>query len=177
MINETETVGFVIPGMFQTWFPLQSVFMSTLECFYNDTCFSRITELINSTLSSTNFTTLKSSSLSSNISQYDQIESLANNLFIHSWYNESSFESYFNRCHPVKCHYTYETRLHLIYIVTIIVGLIGGINIVLRLLLPLVVKSVIRIRNYILQRQRDNINRITETISMRTRKKILVVTN
>ena len=161
-----------ISGMFQAWFPLQSLLVSTLECFYNDTCLSQIIKYINTTVSPINFTTLKSPSLSLNNSQYDKIELLANNLFIQSWINESSFESYFNHCYPLTCQYTYESRLNFIYIVTTIIGLIGGVNVFLRLILPHAVKLVANIWNYVLQRKRRQINTLGESISMRTRKKI-----
>jgi hypothetical protein len=161
-----------ISGMFQAWFPLQSLLMSTLECFYKDTCLSQIIQHINSTVSPINFTTLKSSSLSLNNSQYDKIELLANNLFIQSWNNKSSFESYFNHCHPLTCQYTYESRSDLIYIVTTIIGLIGGVNVFLRLLLPHVVKLMASIWNYVLQRKRRQINTVGESISMKIRKKL-----
>jgi len=161
-----------ISGMFQAWFPLQSLLVSTLECFYNDTCLSQIVKYINSTVSPINFNTLKSSSLSLNNSQYDTIELLANNLFIRSWNNKSSFESYFNHCHPLTCQYTYESRSDLIYIVTTIIGLIGGVNIFLGLLLPHVVKLVTSIWNHVLQRKRRQINTVGESISMKIRKKL-----
>jgi hypothetical protein len=158
-----------ISGMFQSWFPLQSLLMSTLECFYNNKCLSQITQYINSTVSPINFTTLKSSS---DQNQTDTIESLANNLFIQSWNNESSFQSYFNHCHPLTCEYTYESRPDFIYIVTTIIGVIGGVNIFLSLLLPYIVKLVASIWNYVLQRQRGQINTVVEPISMKTRKKL-----
>jgi hypothetical protein len=162
VISDNDTT-YNISGMLQAWFPLQSLLMSTLECFYNDTCLSQIIQYINKTVSPINFTTLKSSSLSLNNST---IESLANNLFIQSWTNDSSFESYFNHCHPLTCQYTYERRLDFISIVTAIIGLIGGINVFLRLLLPYVVNLVTTIWNYILHRQRG------QSISRRTRKKL-----
>ena len=164
----------IIPGMFQSWFPFQSLLMSTLECFYNDTCLSQILEYINSTESTTNFTTLNSSLLSLNDdnNEYDKIESLANNLFLQSWMNGSSFESYFNHCKPLTCEHTYESRPDLIYIVTKTIGLIGGVNVFLSLLLPFVVKFVVNIWNNILQHQRGRENTVRETQSMRTRKKL-----
>jgi hypothetical protein len=172
MIDENG-IRSIIPGMFQTWFPFQSLLMSTLECFYNDTCLSQMKQFINTTLSPTNFTRLNSSSsLPLNNNQYDRIESLANNLFIRSWNNQSSFQSYFNQCHPLTCQYTYETRLNIIYIVTTIIGLMGGLNVVLRLLLPFIIKSTARIWNDIFHRQRDNINTMEQSVSIRTRKKL-----
>ncbi|CAF1438830.1 unnamed protein product [Adineta ricciae] len=154
VINESGATH-VIPGMSQGWFPLKSVLMSTLECFYNQTCLRQITQLINSTFSPTNFSTLKSSSSSflSNNVEYQQVGSLANNLFIQSWKNDSSFQSYFNQCQPIECSYTYTSRPSLISIITTIVGLIGGFNTALRLLLPFLVQLLIKVRKYFQRRQ------------------------
>ncbi|CAF1521372.1 unnamed protein product, partial [Adineta steineri] len=161
----------IIPGMVQSWFPFQALLMSTLECFYNETCLSNIKLYINSTQSSINITTLNSSSL--NNSQYDRIETLANDLFIRSWDNESSYQSYFNHCHPLTCQYSYKSRLNFIYIGTKIIGFMGGINVVLNLLLPFIVKLLTKLWNYILQRQRNNSNTVRVSISIRTRTKTL----
>ncbi|CAF1033339.1 unnamed protein product [Adineta steineri] len=57
----------IFPGMIQTVFPLRSVLLSTLECFYNETCFSKIKNLINAAVSSKNFSTLRLSLLSNNV--------------------------------------------------------------------------------------------------------------
>ena len=171
MIKENVTNN-TITGMVQTWFPFQSLLMSTLKCFYNDTCLSKIQHFINTTQSPTNFTTLNSSS-SSNNNQYDRIEKLANRLFIESWDNESFNESYFNQCHPLTCVYTYESRLSSIYILTTVIGFLGGLNVVLRLLLPLIVKLVARVWNNIFQRPRNNSITGPIAASMRTRKKTL----
>lgn len=169
-IDDNDTI-YDIPGMVRSWFPLQSLLNSTLECFYNDTCLSEIKKYINSTVSPTNFTTLKSSSLSLDNNEYDKIELLAKDLFIESWNNGSSFQSYFNQCHPLICQYTYKSRPNLIYIVATIIGLIGVVNSLLRLLLPLVIKLMTVIWSYILQRQRRQINTVGEEISTRTSKK------
>ncbi|CAF1269254.1 unnamed protein product [Adineta steineri] len=123
-IIRNRTFTEIIPGMIQTVFPLQSVLLSTLECFYNETCLSKITNLIDSTAPSTNFSTLRLSLLSDNESQYDKIEILVNKLFIQSWpTNQSSYESYFNQCHPLTCQYSYKIRFSLVYAITTIAGL------------------------------------------------------
>ncbi|CAF1147616.1 unnamed protein product [Adineta steineri] len=163
MIAKTAKT-FNIPGMFQTWFPLQSVLISTLECFYNDTYFAEIIRLIDRRISSNNFSTLQLSLLSSNDSQYDQINVLANKLFVQSWNNESSYQSYFNQCHPLTCQYSYQSRFNIIYVITTIVGLLGGLSIVLRLIIPPVIISTSQIRNYMMyccrRRQTDIVSNV-----------------
>ncbi|UJR08063.1 hypothetical protein I4U23_012340 [Adineta vaga] len=143
IIND-NTIEIIIPGMMHTWFPFHSVLISTLECFYNQTCLSYIQQFINST--STNFTILQS--FSSDDQRHLTIASLVNNLFVHSWYNQSSFQSYFHECHPLICQYSIESRLQMIYIFTTIFGLIGGLNIILRFLTSLIVGLLIRLWNY-----------------------------
>jgi hypothetical protein len=145
---------YIIPGMFLSWFPLESLLMSTLECLYNDSCLFQIKAFINTTVSPINFTTLNLSSEYNGNNSYDKIEIFANKLFIQSWNNESSFESYFNQCHPLKCQYTYQSRLILIYVITTIIGLIGGLSVALQLLAPVIVKLAPKIWNYVTRQRR-----------------------
>ncbi|CAF0761016.1 unnamed protein product [Adineta steineri] len=164
MINESG-ISSIIPGMFQTWNPLEALLISTLECFYQDQCLSQITKFINLTqISNKKFT-----KLSSNKTQYKRIDKIVNNLFIQSWNNESLFDSYFKHCHPLECQYSYKTRLNFIYTITTILGLIGGINTVLRLLLPILVKSIFSISNFVFRRRHQNVIRTRQTISLRIR--------
>lgn len=160
--NETRSP---IPGMFQTWFPLQSLLVSTLECFYNNTCLSQIEQVLDSDTLTSNLTVLESSS-----STTLPMSELANALFIQSWHNQSSFESYFDQCRPLTCQYAIYTRLSVVYIVTKILGLIGGINVVLRLFLPISVKAIQTFFNGIVEMKRDGSGRNAARMS-RTRRR------
>jgi hypothetical protein len=162
----------IIPGMFLTWFPLQSILMSTLECLYNDSCLFQIISHINVNVSSINFTTLNLSSEYNTNNSYDEIEILANKLFIQSWNYQSSFESYFNQCYPLKCQYTYQSRLILIYVITTIIGFIGGLTIALDIIAPLIVKLAHKVRHSATCQQRRNIILTVESSSIRLGKKI-----
>ncbi len=168
-----DDTGYIVPGMFLSWFPLQSLLMSTLECLYNDSCLFQIRSLINVTVSPTNFTRLN---LSSNNS-YSEIEILANKLFIQSWNNESSFESYFNQCNPLKCEYSYQSRLILIYIITTIIGFIGGLTVAFDMISPLIIKLAPKVRNFVTRRQRRNLILTVEPSPIRLGKPLDKVTD
>ncbi|CAF1440271.1 unnamed protein product [Adineta ricciae] len=127
-------------------FPYESVLISRLECFYNQTC---VSQLLSYAHSPHGFSILNSSLVSSFNCSKDTIHTLANQLFVQFWFNETLFDSYFNKCHPLVCYYSYETRLSFIYILTTFLGLIGGLNIVFRLLSPLIIKSIYRLYHYI----------------------------
>ncbi|UJR11678.1 hypothetical protein I4U23_015859 [Adineta vaga] len=156
IIKENNRIE-IIPGMYQTWFPFQSLMMSTFECFYNQTCLSLIKQYIPSNVSLNKFNILTSSSSIEN-QTFDRIESLANQLFLQSWINQSSYEAYFNHCQPVTCEYFYRRKYQIIYIVTIVIGLVGGIQISLRLFLPYIVLITIRTRNLMFYSEKTNIN-------------------
>lgn len=143
-----------IPGMSQVRFPLQSVLMSTLECFYNETCLFEITRHIDATFSSTNFSILQ---LLHNQNQYDEINKSVNQLFIQSWKNQSSYELYFNQCHPLTCQYSYQSKFDVIYVITTIIAFVGGLNTALKLLVPLIIKYVPKIWKKTIHRKRNNV--------------------
>ncbi|CAF4003628.1 unnamed protein product [Adineta steineri] len=158
----------IIPGMRLTVSPVRSVLISTLECFYNETCLSDIKREINSSISPTNFSTLRLSLLAMNESQDDTIDMLAKKLFIRRWSNnQSSYESYFNQCHPLSCQYSYLSRYNIIEAVARITGTYGALNFLLKLLVPYLIKLLYYIWAKIKSRRQNTIRPLVETVSTR----------
>ncbi|CAF4117379.1 unnamed protein product [Rotaria sp. Silwood2] len=134
--NLTEL--FSIPGQYVGCFPLESLLQSTLECFYNQTC----VDILHSYLvfnSSMNVTALDAS-LPSRFFVNSTIQELVNKLMVEQWNRSTMYERYFNSCQPISCTYNYATRNDIIYIITTLLGLIGGMVTVLELFVPLLVK-------------------------------------
>ncbi len=76
------------------------------------------------------------------------IAELLGQLFIESWSSNLSYTSYFTKCQPAFCSYVVNTQKSALEIVTTITGLIGGLSIVLRLVIPYaVIGSVKLLRN------------------------------
>ncbi|CAF3770758.1 unnamed protein product [Adineta steineri] len=146
-----------VTGMVSSWSHFQSLLMSTLECFYNEECLGHLIQMINSTsISTPDFILRQPSSFSQIYNEYKTIESLLDDLFIYSWKYNTSYLSYFEQCQPLQCHYMYQSRINLIYIITTILGLIGGLNIILRLSTPIIFKLAFKIWN-IARRRRNNV--------------------
>lgn len=55
---------------------------------------------------------------------------------VEQWNITSAFESYYQECQPTQCTYVFQTRNDAIYIVTTLVGLVGGLNTVLKFVTP-----------------------------------------
>ncbi|CAF1450723.1 unnamed protein product, partial [Rotaria sordida] len=163
----------IIPELFQyaleltkANFELNRFIVPMNAVFILSSCLSQIKAFIDETVSPTDFTTLKLSSESYANNSYDKIEELANKLFIQSWTNKSSYESYFNECQPLTCQYSYQSRLTLLYIITTVIGFIGGLVIATRLLAPVIVMLAHRVWNYILHRQRNDVIPTVQTTSL-----------
>lgn len=156
----------VLPGLVIGCSPLDGLRMSTLECFFSSSC-------INTILSYLEYDTLPDKSHPTNFSLPEvlpliisplneskisrflpttPIGTLIDELFIENWENISSYESYFAACSPTACNYEYSERRSIIYIITTLLSLYGGLTISLRF----IVWNVIRIQKGIKLNGRAN---------------------
>ncbi|CAF1598111.1 unnamed protein product [Adineta ricciae] len=74
--------------------------------------------------------------LSNRYSPTTLTETIFNNLMIEDWIVTYSYDNYYSQCHPSSCSFTYEKKTDFAYLLTVIVSLIGGINLILRLISP-----------------------------------------
>ncbi|CAF1403546.1 unnamed protein product [Rotaria magnacalcarata] len=118
---------------------IESLLQSTLECFYNQTCINQL----NSYLLSNSSLDVKAldSSLTSRFVEKSTMEELINKLLIEQWNLSMIHENYYNACQPISCIYSYTTRNDIIYILTIVIGLVGGIIEILKFVIPPVIQS------------------------------------
>jgi hypothetical protein len=148
---------------------IQSLLQSTLECFYDQQCINNLQGPIWSS-SAINMIALNES-LSSVYFKNSTIKELLDNLMIEQWNFFSIFENYYNQCQPIKCIYTFETNNDMIYIVTTLFGIVGGLITVLKFIVPRLVKLV---RKREEQQQQPIIGKIKLMISLtRVRKPIV----
>jgi transcriptional regulator CtsR len=61
---------------------------------------------------------------------------------IEKWNVSRIYERYYNECQPAQCNYTVETRNDIVYIVTTLFGIAGGLTTVLKLVVPHMVKFI-----------------------------------
>ncbi|CAF3420766.1 unnamed protein product [Rotaria sp. Silwood1] len=138
------TMLFSIPGLYLGCFVIESLLQSTLECFYNQTCINLLQSYLVSNLSM-NIIVLDSS-LPSRFLENSTIQELVNELMIEQWNLSTMYENYYHACQPIRCTYSYATRNDLIYIMTTLFGLVGGMLTILKFLVPLLVKLIVKIK-------------------------------
>jgi hypothetical protein len=147
--SSSEAIIFSVPGLYIGCFVIEALLQSTMECFYNQTCINQLQSYLNSSLPM-NVTALDTS-LPTQYFINSTIEELLDNLMVEQWNSSQLYDSYYNECQPAQCTYTYVTKNDIIYIVTTLVGLVGGLITVLELVVPRLVKLFVR---YILRQRR-----------------------
>ncbi|CAF3643756.1 unnamed protein product [Adineta steineri] len=144
--NDSGNVtSFDVPGFYVGCYVIETLLQSTLQCFYNQNCIDELL-LYLTTASPINATALDPS-LSSQYSEDSTIENLLNNLMIEEWNPTQIYDRYYDECQPIECTYTIKTRNSVIYIITTMFGIIGGLITVLKLVVPRVVKLIRKQRN------------------------------
>ncbi|CAF0798760.1 unnamed protein product [Adineta ricciae] len=122
-----------VPGFVVGCYALESLLQSSLECLYDLQCINIILNFFPH-ININNITYLNR-----NETKYS-IDTLVNvfveNLFIENWTINSSFENYYNMCAPLLCTYTFIQYNNILYIITQILGLYGGLVLVLRFIIP-----------------------------------------
>ncbi|CAF4319954.1 unnamed protein product [Adineta steineri] len=84
------------------------------------------------------------------------VMNLINDLFVEKWSTIMNYSSYFYKCSPMICSYTYIQQLNSFYTLTYFLGLYGGLTIVLKWISPKIVYFI----NKIYQRRKKTTNSI-----------------
>ena len=135
---------FTIPGIMISCTIDSAVRQSTLECFYNQSCFDTLVYHLNLT-EPIHFDILNPN-ISSIYRRNDTIDDLLKNLMIEEWISNSSYQNYYENCLPSTCSYTKNSKTPLIIIITTLIGLLGGLVKILRIIVPMLVRIVRRRR-------------------------------
>ena len=138
-VYDSYFLKFTVPNLFVGCDVISSVFISTLECFFNQTCVNAIQNETNWN-ESTILPILPI--LKMNASKFapnTPIETLVNHLMVETWIKDISYNLYYEQCAPEQCTYTFEAGDNLLKAITTILGLFGGLLIGLKIIVRLVV--------------------------------------
>ena len=138
-----------VPGLVVSCFPINSLLLSTFECFYNRSCIEilydwRLFEISDQFYPLTINVTPLDPHLPSQFSPTTKIDTILSSLLIEEWTSKTEVSAHYQQCSPKICTYTYTERFETIYVITTIIGLFGGLFIVLRLSVPLLIRIPLR---------------------------------
>ena len=127
-----------IKGIQVGCFPMDGLLVSTLECYHDRSCLELLVS--NATVFPPLLSTLKTQFPSNTT-----VQRLVDEVMVEDWSINTSFAAYYNECAPKTCTYSYNQRNGLLIIFTTILALIGGLNTVLRVLVPFIVQLMTKI--------------------------------
>lgn len=138
---------FRIPNFFTGCFPMEALFQSTLECFYNRTCVDRVEDYFAFYGGGTvpNISTLAITSQWPNDTR-EIVESIIERLMVNAWEKNISFTSYFQTCAPTSCTFESFGRPHILFVITTVIGIFGGLSTGFKILMLIILRSIEKIR-------------------------------
>ncbi len=129
---------FDVPDFYIGCYTIESLLQSSLKCFYDQWCIDKLQSYILSRIIITVVALDKS--VSSLYSVNSTIQKLVDNLMIEEWNVLMMYETYYNECQPIQCSYKVARKNDVIYIVTTLFGIAGGLTTTLKLIVPRLVK-------------------------------------
>ncbi len=141
-------------GLYIGCLPLPTLLQSTLECFYDQTCLDTLHDSLfdNMTLEFLPVSLTKESRFPPNTS----VKSIVDELFVENWSRYEDYDDYFRRCLPSICTYMKIQQFDILYVVTTIISLVGGLTIALRLICPLITRGCYYLKDKIQGRRGTN---------------------
>lgn len=129
---------------------LETLLHSTLECLYNETCIQLLRYqgniFLNGLTSPPNISFLNRYEFS-RFRSNTTIQNILHELFLEEWKGNISYSSFYQQCAPTSCSYQTTRKDYLLYTSSKLLGLYGGLTVVLRFLVPLLVRIVFQTRH------------------------------
>ena len=139
--DDSEGNPIHVAGMIADCLIIDGTLASTLQCYYDQICFS----VLHPSLS----TRIQPLSDQSNgyLMSNSTIEKLLNNLMIDQMTTAIRSELYYSQCQPAYCAYSYTHRFDVLFIITTIIGIFGGLSFLLRFIASLIASTAIQREN------------------------------
>ncbi|CAF1033314.1 unnamed protein product [Rotaria sordida] len=136
----TGQILMIIPGMVHSCLPVNTILLSTLECFYNQTCLNDLVSLLPTTGTFTAMPQFEQSRYELN----STIQTIIDNLMIEEWVPNISYKKYYEQCAPISCTYFKNEKYDWKFVLTQSIGLLGSIIMVCSIIIENLVKFILR---------------------------------
>ena len=126
-----------VTGMRTDCYPYDGLLASTLECYHDEPCLRLL-------VSNSSIFKVLDSTLPSRFQASSTVNQLVAVAMTEDFSYDYSAEYYFTRCAPRSCTYSYEHGSTALDMIVMIIGVIGGLNTGLRLMIPFLIRFLIK---------------------------------
>jgi hypothetical protein len=138
-----------VPGLTKSCTIAKTLYLSDFRCFFNQTCLDILLSMFNVDMPNrlplpevTRAMVALNSSESFAFSPNEKLDKIADKLFVDKWRIQPDFVGYYSICAPNSCVYTIKRKLDIVYVVTTVIGLLGGLTVIMRLLVPVTLRFI-----------------------------------
>ena len=149
----SNATNITLSGFVGGCLPIDGLRQSTLECLFDSVCLATIGLLISDTTKPTIPNPLNTSLTTRFPYLTTQVDTLIEELFVEDWFNTTNYSAYYEACSPRACHYLYTERNSILYQITFLLGVYGGLTITLRFFVVSISKMSIKVQRWWQMRQ------------------------
>ena len=157
------SLNYILQGLFSGCSPIDSLLLSTLECFYSDTdCPTILSKYLlenyavdDEDLSSFQVYPLVYDSTLSRFPPNTSIGMIVQDIMIERWNLSTLYNRFYELCAPTYCTYSQNIRTKtIIGVIITLLSMIGGLTVSLRLITPGFVRFIFRLLKWIREKKR-----------------------
>lgn len=154
--QDTELDNYTAPGLVRGCYMIDTLRLSTLECFYDAAdCFRKVLKAVNrsvtflqGSMAEIDVQPLVYEETPIQFSPKTPISVIIDSMMIERWNINTSFDQYYDTCQPSYCTYLYTLRdQSILSVTTSLISLVGGLSATLRFIVPLLINSLLRKRD------------------------------
>jgi hypothetical protein len=139
-----EDIEWYIPGISAGCLPVNSILVSTLECFFNQTFVNKLVSYLTTNIT---FTAMNASIVPSRYNLSSTVQSITDKLMIEDWMINISYNEYYSHCAPSSCTYLQLARNSFLFVLTQLISLLSSLTLVFELVIPLAIRFIQRLRD------------------------------
>ncbi|CAF2585350.1 unnamed protein product [Rotaria sp. Silwood2] len=147
----TDQQIFDMPGFHVGCSAIETLFRSTFECLYNQTCIDMLQKFgVENVVyfNASRYIIAMNPRLPSRFLSTTTILTIVKALFIEQWKINVSYSIFYEQCAPAYCAYIFEKRHDFIFIFTKLLGTYGGLTVALRFISPYMIYIVLKIKEH-----------------------------
>lgn len=163
--SSTGSDFIILPNLIIKCLPTESTLASTLECWYDSFCFTfvRNSYIAKGIIGIDGILPLNTD-VPSRFARDATMRMMMNELLLENWTIHTSYDQFYNTCAPASCMYTIEQRFDWFFVIVTILGVYGGLNKTLRLVVPVIVPLILIILKRIQHRLNNQATHSVEDI-------------
>ena len=130
-----DSSTYQVPGLRFACLPFNALEQGTLECLFDSICLGLLWSMKPNGSPPPPPLTMNHINSSSRFMPSSTIASIIDLLFLEEWESQNvSYADFFRQCQPTVCTYSSVSRGNIVYVMTTLIALLGGLSMILKLL-------------------------------------------